>query len=117
MLICAVCVVPIFFASRTADLTVAVALISLGAAAHTGWMANVYAIISDIFPRNAIGTVTGLSTLSAVLGGMVYAAAVGFILEVTGSYSLIFLISAFAYIVAWIILTIGIPEIKPISLL
>jgi len=116
MLICALCVTPIFFASKTGDLVIAVALISLAAAAHTGWMANVYAIISDIFPRNAIGTVTGLATLSAVLGGMVYATAIGFILEVTGSYALIFLISAFAYLLAWLVLKIGIPEIKPILL-
>lgn len=115
MLICACCVIPILFASRTSDLVLAVALISLGAAAHTGWMANVYAIISDIFPRNAIGTVTGLSTLSAVAGGMAYATLVSYILEHTGNYSLIFLTSSFAYLTAWLILKFGIPEIKPIT--
>lgn len=115
MLICAVSVVPIVFASQTDSLYIAVGLISLAAAAHTGWMANVYAIISDVFPRNAIGSVTGLSTLSAVGGGMVYAMVVGFILEITGSYFLIFLISGFAYVIAWIVLRIGIPDIKPIK--
>lgn len=115
MLICACCVIPILFASRTSDIAIAVGLISLGAAAHTGWMANVYAIISDIFPRNAIGTVTGLSTLSAVTGGMAYATLVAYILEHTGNYSLIFLISAFAYLLAWVILKFGIPEIKPVT--
>jgi MFS transporter, ACS family, hexuronate transporter len=114
MLICAVSVLPIVFASQTANLYIAVGLISLAAAAHTGWMANVYAIISDIFPRNAIGAVTGISVLFAVGGGMAYATAVGFILEMTGSYFLIFLISGFAYLTAWIILKLGIPEIKPI---
>ncbi len=116
MLICAVSVIPIVFASQTANLYVAVGLISLAAAAHTGWMANVYAVISDVFPKNAMGSVTGISVLSAVGGGMIYATAVGFILETTGSYFLIFLISGFAYLTAWIILKIGIPEIKPINL-
>lgn len=115
MLICAVCVIPVLFASQTANLYVAVGLISLAAAAHTGWMANVYAIISDMFPRNAIGSVTGISVLSAVAGGMVYATVVGYILEITGSYFLIFLISGFAYVIAWVILRIGIPEIKPVD--
>jgi ACS family hexuronate transporter-like MFS transporter len=78
-------------------------------------MANVYAIISDIFPRNAIGSVTGLSTLSAVTGGLVYANVVAFILETTGSYFLIFLLSGFAYLISWMILRLGIPDIKPIS--
>src|SRR5690606_35056444 len=114
MLICAICVVPIVYASQTDSLYVAVALISLGAAAHTGWMANVYAIISDVFPRNAIGSVTGVSVLFAVGGGMVYATAIGFILETTGSYFLIFLLSGFAYLLAWIVLKVGIPTIKPV---
>jgi ACS family hexuronate transporter-like MFS transporter len=115
MLICAVSVIPILFASQTNNLYTSVALISLAAAAHNGWMANVYAIISDIFPRNAIGSVTGVATLSAVVGGITFAMAVGFILEKTGSYFLIFLISSFAYIIAWIILRIGIPDIKPVK--
>lgn len=115
MFICAVSVIPIVFASQTGNLYVAVSLISLAAAAHTGWMANVYAIISDVFPRNAIGSVTGISVLSAVGGGMVYATVVGYILETTGSYFLIFLLSGFAYVIAWIILKVGIPDIKPIK--
>lgn len=115
MLICAVCVVPIVFASHAANMYVAVALISLAAAAHTGWMANVYAVISDVFPQNAIGSVTGISVLSAVGGGLLYAMAVGFILQITGSYFLIFLISAFAYLLAWVVLKLGIPEIKPVD--
>ncbi|MEX2511375.1 MAG: MFS transporter [Cyclobacteriaceae bacterium] len=115
MLICALCVLPIVFASQTENLYVAVALISLAAAAHTGWMANVYAIISDVFSENTIGTVTGFSVLSAVTGGMVFATAIGFILEKTGSYFLIFLISSFAYLVAWILLRLGIPHLKLIN--
>jgi ACS family hexuronate transporter-like MFS transporter len=115
MFICAVCVIPIVFASQTGNLYIAVGLISLAAAAHTGWMANVYAIISDVFPRNAIGSVTGISVLSAVVGGMIYATVVGFILEKTGNYFLIFLISGFAYVIAWVVLRIGIPKIKAID--
>ncbi|MEX2569597.1 MAG: MFS transporter [Cyclobacteriaceae bacterium] len=115
MLICALCVLPIVFASQTESFWMAVALISLAAAAHTGWMANVYAIISDVFPDNTIGTVTGISVLSAVSGGMVFATTIGFILEKTGSYFLIFLISSFAYLVAWILLKLGIPRLKLIN--
>lgn len=115
MLICALCVVPVLFASRADNLYVAVALISLAAAGHTGWMANVYAMISDLFPRNVVGAATGLSTLSAVAGGMAYAATVSFILETTGSYALIFFISSFAYLLAWCILRWGIREIRLVS--
>lgn len=115
MLICALGVIPIIFASQTDNIFIAVGLISLAAASHTGWMANVYAIISDVFPRGAIGTVTGVSVLSAVGGGMVYATVVGYILEKTGSYFLIFLMSGFAYLLAWTVLKVGIPDLKPIK--
>src|SRR5690606_34630958 len=52
MLICALAVLPIFFASQTADLWVAVGLISLATAAHQGWSANLFTLVSDMFPKN-----------------------------------------------------------------
>jgi len=116
MLICAICVVPIIFASQTASLWVSVALISLATASHCGWMANMYTIISDIFPKKAVGSVVGVSTFSAVIGSMFVATFVGFILEITGSYFIIFLTAGFQYLIAWLIIYFGIPEIKTVNI-
>src|SRR5436305_6639884 len=55
MLICAVSVVPIIFAAHASNLWVAVALVSLAAAAHQGWSANIFTFASDMFPRRAVG--------------------------------------------------------------
>ena len=41
---------------------------------------------------------------------------VGLILAATGSYIVIFAMFSFAYVAAWLVLKIGIPEIKPIEL-
>lgn len=112
LLICAMGVVPIIFASRTDNMWLSVGLISLATASHCGWMANIYTIISDILPKNAVASVVGLSTFSAVLGSMLVSTAVGFILETTNSYVLIFLIAGFMYLLAWTIIRIGIPKIK-----
>lgn len=115
MLICASCVVPIVFASQTSNLWISVALISLATASHCGWVANVFTLMSDIFPKKAVASVVGVSTFSAVLGSMFVATAVGYILEFTGSYFLIFLIAGFMYLLAWLIIKIGIPKIQPVS--
>lgn len=115
MLICAVCVVPIIFASQTSSLWLSVALISLATASHCGWMANMFTLMSDIFPKRAVASVVGVSTFSAVLGSMLVATGVGFILETTGSYFFIFLIAGFMYLLAWGIIKIGIPQIKTVT--
>jgi len=115
MLICAVCVVPIVFASQTTNLWLSVALISLATASHCGWMANVYTLISDIFPKKAVASVVGVSTFSAVVGSMFVATAVGYILELTNNYFIIFLIAGFMYVIAWMVIKIGIPQIKQVE--
>lgn len=109
MLVCALCVVPVILVSQIPTFYMAVGLISLAAAAHMGWIANVYALISDIFPQRAMGSATGLSTMSAVLGGLVYSSVIGYVLEMTGSYLLIFIMSGFMYLLAWLVLVVGIP--------
>lgn len=115
LLICALGVVPIIFASQTNSEWLSIALISLATASHCGWMANVYTLISDIIPKKAVASVVGVSTFSAVLGSMLVATGVGFILETTDSYFLIFLIAGFMYILAWAIIKLGIPKIKTIT--
>src|SRR5205823_10691983 len=60
MLACALAVVPIVFATRVQSMWGAVALVSLATAAHQGWSANVFTLASDMFPRQAIGSVVGL---------------------------------------------------------
>jgi len=42
------------------NLWLTVGLISLAAAAHQGWSANLFTLPSDTFPRQAVGSVVGL---------------------------------------------------------
>lgn len=116
ILIAAICALPIAYASRTGDLWTAVALISLGTAAHQACSANIFTIVSDIFPKRAVGSVIGIIGMSGAIGGVLVAPTVGYILETTGSYVLIFSMFSVMYLIAWIILKIGIPKIQPIQL-
>ncbi len=104
ILLMAILVVPIFFASVTSSLWVAVILISMAAFAHQGYAANIFTLVSDIFPKNAVGSVVGLSGFAGAIGGVLFSAAVGLILEYTGSYYIIFGIASLAYLICWIVL-------------
>jgi ACS family hexuronate transporter-like MFS transporter len=74
-----------------------------------------FTMISDIYPKNAVGSMTGLTGFTAAVGGALSASFVGLILDATGSYFLIFAIASMVYILNWLIIKIFIPEIKPIA--
>ena len=84
MLICALMVTPIIFAANVKNLWVAVALIGLAAAAHQGWSCNLFTTTSDMFPRQAVGSVVGIGGMAGALGGATMAVATGYILQSTG---------------------------------
>lgn len=115
MLICALCVVPIVFASITSNIVVAIALIALATAAHQGWSANLFTTASDQFPRRAVGSVVGIGGLLGGLGGALLAAQVGFIIN-TGGYVPLFAIAASAYLVALLIMQVLSPRLEPVTL-
>jgi len=117
MLICALAVVPIFFAARTTNLWVAVALVSLAAAAHQGWSANLFTLTSDMFPKQAVGSVVGIGGMAGSIGGMLIALVVGEILQRTsGNYLPIFVIAGSAYLVALTVIHLLVPRLEPAKL-
>ena len=59
----------------------AVALISLATAAHQGWSANCFTLASDMFPRQAVGSVVGLGGFAGAVGGMLIAKLTGYVLR------------------------------------
>jgi ACS family hexuronate transporter-like MFS transporter len=113
MLVCALAVLPMVFASGARDLWVAVGLVGLAAAAHQGWSANVFTLVSDTFPRHAVGSVVGLGGFAGAVGGMLIAKLTGYILQATGSYVPVFLIAAFAYLTALAIVHLLVPKLEP----
>lgn len=115
MLICALCVVPIIFASMTSNIVIAIALIALATAAHQGWSANLFTTVSDQFPRRAVGSVVGIGGLMGGLGGALLAAKVGFIIN-TGGYVPLFAIASSAYLLALLVLQLLSPRLDTVKL-
>lgn len=116
MLVCALAVVPIVFASSATNLWVAVALIGLATAGHQGWSANVFTLTSDMFPRYAVASVVGLGGLAGAVGGMLISTFTGFLLDATGSYVPVFLMAGSAYLVALFAVHLLVPRLAPAAL-
>ena len=115
LLICAIMVVPIYWASGIDDLWPAVILIGLGMAAHTGWSANMYTLATDFFPKKDMGTVVGFIGMAGAVGGMLMASATGHLLEATGSYKILFVIAASMYGIALMIIHLLVPNIDAVK--
>jgi len=116
MLICALAVTPIIFAANVKSLWVAVALIGLAAAAHQGWSCNLFTTTSDMFPRQAVGSVVGIGGMAGALGGATMAVATGYILQSTGqNYSIVFMIAGTAYLVALLVIHVLAPNLAPVE--
>jgi ACS family hexuronate transporter-like MFS transporter len=114
MLLCALSVVPIVFASQVTSLWAAVALIGLAAAAHQGWSANLFTMTSDMFPRRAVGSVVGIGGMAGAMGGATLATLTGYLLDRTGgNYMILFGIAASAYLVALTIIHLLTPNLEP----
>ncbi len=109
--------VPIFFIGHVHDLWTAVFMIGLATAGHQAFSCNVYTMPSDLFPRAAVGTVLGIGGSIGAVGGMLMSLFVGWILQTTHSYTLIFAIAAFTYLAAFLVIHVLKPKYKPVGAL
>ncbi len=104
MLTCACLVVPISVAGGLHSVWLAVGLLSLAAAAHQGWSANIFTTASDMFPGEHVGTVVSFGQVAGALGGAIFQPVAGHILQFTHSFVLLFLFSGSAYLLALLLL-------------
>jgi MFS transporter, ACS family, hexuronate transporter len=116
MLICALCVLPIMFAYRVESLWGAVLIIGLAAGGHQGFSANLFAVPSDTFPVEAVGSVVGMGGMAGAIGGMLIAKIVGYTLQWTGSYMVPFFIAGSSYLIALACIHILSPRLDPVRL-
>ncbi len=126
MLIYAFFVLPIVFAQLAGDVSMwfAVFIIGLAAAAHQAWSANIFTTVSDMFPKRATASVTGIGGMFGGLGGIllsvlvqkrmfVYYESIG---QIQTGYYIMFFICGAAYLLAWLIMHLLVPRMKPIDL-
>jgi ACS family hexuronate transporter-like MFS transporter len=124
MLLFAVLVVPIMFTQAEGiGFWGAITLISIAAASHQAWSANIFTTVSDMFPKKAVASVTGIGGFAGSVGGILVAILAGYILEATkaagnvqAGYLILFIISGSAYLVAWVLFNLIAPKMKKVDL-
>jgi MFS transporter, ACS family, hexuronate transporter len=97
----------------------AVAMISIGAAAHQAWSANLFTTVCDMFPKKAVASVIGIGTTAGAIGGAIVQLLAGVLTDDFKShpqtaYLIMFIVCALSYLIAWTIMKALVPRHKPI---
>ena len=114
LLVTALCVVPIMLVPHMHKVFPhnawpAIGLFALAAAAHQGWSANLFTTPTDMFPSTSVSTVVGIGGAVGSLGGALFTMLVGHYLSLHPL--LIFMLAAFAYLLALAIFQLLVPRL------
>lgn len=137
LLICALGVLPIMFAQYVSGMWTAVLILGLATASHQGFSSNLYTLVSDMFPRRAVGSVAGLGGTCGYLGASAFQILVGYVVVsavvpatpatagdttaaatagaavVAPSYLIPFICASLAYLVAVLVIHLLAPRLEP----
>lgn len=113
LFIAALLAVPLVTVANASSPLVAVLLIGLGTAAHQAFSSNIFAMITDLYPRRAVATIAGMGGAAGAVGGMLIAQATGWTLELTGSYVPIVIYAGLAYLIAFGLIHALVPRMEP----
>ncbi len=98
----------------------AITVISIGAAAHQAWSANLFTTVSDMFPKKAVGAITGIGTAAGGIGGVLLQKLAGWMTDLYAAhpataYTILFAVCASAYLIAWLIMKWLVPRFRLIT--
>lgn len=116
LFVAALCALPLVSVASIGNAGVVVALIGLGTAGHQAFSSNIFAMISDLYPRRAVATVAGMGGAAGALGGILISQATGWTLQLTGSYVPIVLYAGIAYLLAFGVIQLLVPRMEPAPL-
>jgi len=118
MLACAICALPVMFVPHMNQVWAAVALIAVAAGGHCGWSANIFSLMSDVFPKKITASVSGLGGFAGALGGVIAPILIGLLLEGAGldGYVIPFTVAAFGYFFALTVIQLLLPRIVPVKI-
>jgi ACS family hexuronate transporter-like MFS transporter len=105
-------------------------IIGIAGAAHQSWSANIFSTVSDMFPKCAVATVTGIGGMAGGLGSMLINYGSGMLFDhatktnmklfhfegIESGYMIIFSICAVAYLIGWCVIKLLVPRYKAVEL-
>jgi ACS family hexuronate transporter-like MFS transporter len=119
MLVFALCIVPIMVIQFASSLWQVIGLLSLAVAAHQAWSANLFTLVSDLFPKKAVSSVVGIGGMAGSLGGLLFPILVGSLLDtykalgsITTGYNILFVLCGSAYLIALVSIHLLAPSLK-----
>jgi ACS family hexuronate transporter-like MFS transporter len=99
-----------------------VILIGIGASAHQAWSANIFTTVSDMFPKKAIASIIGIGGMAGGFGGVLVSKMGGYLFdyydslgEIQTGYTIMFVVCAVAYLIAWSVMKLLVPKYSPIT--
>jgi ACS family hexuronate transporter-like MFS transporter len=124
MIIYAFCVLPVVSAQLFGgyNMWFAICIIGLAAAAHQAWSANIFTIVSDMFPKKTIGSVIGIGGMAGGIGSIALSKSAGLLFDhfknlgkIETGYLIMFIFCGMAYLIAWLIMHVLVPKMKRVE--
>lgn len=117
LLLCALIILPVSYVAITDSKWLAVVLIGIGAAGHQAWSANIFTLVSDVFPKKAVASVTGIGGMIGAVAGIVGDKLLGTVLDTAGNtgYFWAFMIAGFAYLFILGLVHLLMPKMTPLD--
>ena len=117
LLICAIIILPVSFVAFTDSKWVAIILIGMAAAGHQAWSANIFTLVSDVFPKKATASVVGIGGMIGAVAGIIADFALGSVLDSAGNngYFWAFLIAGFSYVIILGFVHLLMPKMTPLD--
>ena len=125
MLLYALCAIPVVSAQLFGgyNMWFAIFIIGFAASAHQAWSANIFTTVSDMFPKRAVGSVTGIGGMAGGLGSILVSKSAGWLLDyykslrhIETGYLIVFLFCSIAYLGGWLIMHGLVPKEKIVTL-
>lgn len=113
----------------TISVWIPVIIIGIAAAAHQSWSANIFSTVSDMFPKHAVATITGIGGMAGGVGSFFINRGSGVLFDyaetsnlklmgfegIESGYFIIFCVCAFAYLIGWTIMKALVPKYELIT--
>lgn len=117
LLMCAIVILPVSFIAFTESKWIAVFLIGLGTAGHQAWSANIFTLASDVFPKKAVASITGIGGMAGAVAGIVAFYLLGQALDASGKdgFFWAFLIAGSSYLIILGVVHLLMPKMTPLD--
>jgi MFS transporter, ACS family, hexuronate transporter len=117
MLVSAIIILPVSFVPVITSKWLAVVLIGIAAAGHQSWSINGYTLVSDVFPKKATASVTGIGKMVGVAVAIVADIALGAVLDTANNsgYLWAFIIAGLSYLMIIGFVHLLMPKMTPLD--